>query len=406
MSDFRAIATVTAVIRDLLEEVQIDMKSIPHSPIIKVKTVTPDALKTANEDALNLFLYQVTPNTAYRNDDLPSRASDGSLIKKPQFAVDLHYLVTAYAAHNNELKAQMMLASAITILHDNALITKDRITATVDNLTNNSENEVLAGSNLADQPEAIKLTPRALSIEDLTKLWTSFFQTSYRISVAYTATVVLLESKLKPKPAFPVSKRLIRVSPIKQPIIDSVDPQTLEYAPGAKLTVTGRNLLGDKVVVQIDQTQVPVPSADASEQRVTISLPVGLTAGIKQVKVLNLFVFQPGDQGHKGYESNVAAFVLSPKITRVAPNIVAHRDTLTINVEPGVAEGQTVTVLVGDFVLPVELPSAASTAYPLKTISVTIPSYVALGAYPVRLRVDGADSVPATDGSQTIQVGP
>lgn len=186
MSDFRAIATVTAVIRDLLQDVKGDIDNIA------IKAVSPDTLKSLTEDTLNLYLYQVTPNTAYRNVDLPTRTQDGkTIIAKPQLALDLHYLLTSYAAHNDELKAQLMLASAMTILHDNAVIPRTKIAATVDNQNSNVENDLVKKSNLADQVETIKLSPQALSLEELTKLWSSFFHASYRISVAYQATVVL-----------------------------------------------------------------------------------------------------------------------------------------------------------------------------------------------------------------------
>jgi hypothetical protein len=399
MSDFRAIATVTAVIRDLLQGVKSDIDNV------SIKAVPPDTLKSLTEDTLNLYLYQVTPNAAYRNVDLPTRTQDGkTIIAKPQLALDLHYLLTSYAAHNDELKAQLMLASAMTILHDNAVIPRSKIAETVDNQNSNVENDLVKKSNLADQVEAIKLNPQALSLEELTKLWSSFFQASYRISVAYKATVVLLESKLEPKPSLPVSKRLLRVFPIKQPIIDSVEPQILEFDPNAKLTIKGRNLSGDKVFVRLNGSETAISNPrDLSENQILTALPGDLTAGAKKVVVVHKFLFGPDDSGHKAYESNVAAFVLAPKILSMTPQSVKQGETLTINLEPGIALDQKVTVLIGDYVLAVDLPSAES-SYPLNTLAVKIPQNVALGSYAVRLRIDGADSLPKDDDSQAVQV--
>ena len=94
MSNYRAIATVTAVIRDLLLESQIHIEGSS----VSVKTYSTDFLKTLTGDTLNLFLYQVTPNSSYRNHDLPTRSQNGKiLMAKPQLALDLHYLLTSYS---------------------------------------------------------------------------------------------------------------------------------------------------------------------------------------------------------------------------------------------------------------------------------------------------------------------
>ena len=101
MSDFRAIATVTAVLRDILQDVQLDAGAM------QVKSLPLDALSKLTDDTLNVYLYQVTPNAAWRNMDLPARTSDGkTLIAKPQLAIDLHYLLTAFTPQNDELKAR------------------------------------------------------------------------------------------------------------------------------------------------------------------------------------------------------------------------------------------------------------------------------------------------------------
>jgi len=400
MSDFRALATVTAVLRDILSDVQTDVGNI------SIKALSPDQLSKVTEDTLNVYLYQVTPNSAYRNVDLPTRSQDGKTITaKPQLAVDLHYLLTAYTIHNDELKAQEMLASAMIILHDNEIIARSKIATTIQNPNHNKDNDIVAGSNLADQPESIKLIPQAMSLEELTKLWTVFFQTSYRISTAYQASVVLLESKLKPKPSLPVSKRLLRVFPIKQPIIDTVTPQTLEYDANAQLTINGKNLMGDKVIVLIDNQEVPITQkANLSENQITSSLPATVSAGVKQVQVEQLFLFDSNDTGHSGYVSNVSAFVLAPKINSLTKQLKVG-EILTVQFSPGLIKDQTVNVLVGDYVLPVDLPTDPA-SYPIAAVSVKIPTSVKPGAYMVRLRVDGADSQPPQDDSQTIQINP
>ena len=91
MSNALAIAHVTQALALLLAsnvgpEFDEAVKVEPHKP----PTEPPDY------PTINVFLYQVTPNTSMRNNDLPTRASDGTLVKRPAAALDLHYVISAY----------------------------------------------------------------------------------------------------------------------------------------------------------------------------------------------------------------------------------------------------------------------------------------------------------------------
>ena len=44
---------------------------------------------------MNVYLYRVSPNPAWRNQDLPTRAR-GPIVDRPLTAIDLHYLLTFY----------------------------------------------------------------------------------------------------------------------------------------------------------------------------------------------------------------------------------------------------------------------------------------------------------------------
>ena len=92
MSNFLAIATVTAALRRTLETaVDADV------PGASVTTNRPQDPSTGtNGPGVNIYLYQVTPNTAWRNADLPTRRTNGDLIQRPKVALDLHYLFSFY----------------------------------------------------------------------------------------------------------------------------------------------------------------------------------------------------------------------------------------------------------------------------------------------------------------------
>jgi len=385
MSDYKAIATITAVIRDIILNNQNIETAI-------VKTLSPAKLKVPSNDTdiLNLFLYQVTSNAACRNLDLPTRNQNGQMVAKPTLALDLHYLLTALS--DDEIKAQLILSSAMVALHENAIISKNKIAETILDSKMN-EGTSLIDSNVTNQVESLKISLEPISIEELTKLWSSFFQTSYCLSVAYTVSVVLLECPVEITPSLPVSKSQLRFVPLKQPIIEKIEPQIMTYDPTKKLVINGRNLGSDKVFVRLNGEEIEVKDRkDLSENQIRLLIPENTLAGVKQVQVLQKLLFNKNDvEGHKGHTSNVAAFVLAPNLKSVTQT----GGELTLSFEPGIAENQKVNVLIGDYVINADLTTKNPKDYPLKNLTVTIPPRILdllEGTYPVRLRVDNADS--------------
>ena len=116
MSSALAIAGVTAVLRDLLNDGLINHNvSGLLGSTVTVSAVPPDRVVPANgteSTQLNLFLHQVTFNTGWRNHALPSRDGSGTQrLSNPPLALDLHYLVSAYSAE--ELGSEILLGYAI-----------------------------------------------------------------------------------------------------------------------------------------------------------------------------------------------------------------------------------------------------------------------------------------------------
>src|SRR5215210_1300111 len=98
MSSALAIASVTAVLKDLLDNAVIDhsLSAAVGGPVT-VTALSPGQIKPGDDGVvnrqLNLFLYHVTPNTGWRNVDLPSRDSRGNRVANPPLALDLYYLL-------------------------------------------------------------------------------------------------------------------------------------------------------------------------------------------------------------------------------------------------------------------------------------------------------------------------
>ncbi len=403
MSNFLAIATVTASLRRTLEAtLNIDI------PGAKVTTVRPDGSHSGvPTTGANLYLYQVTPNASLRNIDMPNRNSDGQLVQRPQVALDLHYLLTFYG-DDSELKPQRLLGSAVRTLNSRPVLTRQMIKETIDDPTFNN---FLKGSDLADALETVKFTPVPLSLEEISKLWSIFFQTPYRLSVAYTGTVVFIESEESPRSPLPVRGRNLYVVPFHQPVIEQVmSSDDLPIVADSTLVIMGKKLRGDVTKVRINGIEVTPAPGDISETQITVPLPSGLQAGVQGLQVLHEMLMGTPPVPHKGVESNLVAFVLHPAITgtitisnlKGTGNAPRSAD-LTIKLKPTIGMEQCVVLLLNE----ISNGEAASYTFAsesrtadMNTITIAI-SGVKAADYLVRVQVDGAESPLITDTDES-----
>jgi hypothetical protein len=380
MSNFLAIATVTATLGQVLQP--------PVSagvPGATVTTLRPDGAGAGPRPAgVNIYLYQVTSNAAYRNADLPTRTSDGDVVQRPQAALDLHYLFT-FQGDETTLEPQRLLGIVASTLQAKPVLSRQDISSTA------AGTGFLARSDLADQVELVKFTPSPLSLEELSKVWSVFFQTPYNLSVAYQATVVLIESDDTPRRALPVRARTVTVRPFRFPRIDRVTSQAgadAAIVAGSTLLIEGAQLRGDQTLVLLGGTE-RTPLA-VSDSEITLALPPDIPAGIQGLQVLQRVSMGIPPQPHRGFESNVAAFVLRPTIT--AEN--ATSTLVTLKVDPNIHTGQRAVMLLNrQSAGPPAAYSFTSPPAPAETDTLEFQiSGVPAGAYFVRVQVDGAES--------------
>src|SRR5262249_35690352 len=115
MSSALAIAGVTAVIKDLLDNGLIDQVIPVIGAQFKTSAVPPTTIQLGSDQSpqLNLFMWQATPNAAWRNMGYPPRDAKGNRIGNPPLALDLHYLLTAYGS--TDLQAEILLGYAMQL---------------------------------------------------------------------------------------------------------------------------------------------------------------------------------------------------------------------------------------------------------------------------------------------------
>ena len=203
MSNYLAIATATATLRDVLQEAAVQAVAGADVTIKRPEKAMADGTDKAG---INIFLYQVATNAALNNSNEPIRNAGGQFLRRPQIALDLYYLLSFLGADGG-LEPQRLLGSTMIALRTQPVLSRDAILEATQNYS------YLAQSDLFDQIESVRFTPFDLSLEQLSKLWSVFFQVPYVLSVAYVASVVLIEAEVTPILIKPVLVRDIAVSP-------------------------------------------------------------------------------------------------------------------------------------------------------------------------------------------------
>jgi hypothetical protein len=422
MSNALAIAAVSAVLKDLLDSGLIDNQVTDTLGAgVTVSLLAPDVVPIDGENAaprLNLFLYQVTPNAAWRNVDLPSTDASGRRVRNPPLALDLHYLLTAYGIV--DLQAEVLLGYAMLLLHENPVLSRAaiRIALTPSSVSGAllpSVYQSLRSADLAEQVELLKITPMAMSTEEISRLW-SALTANYRPSAVFQVSVVLIEraaAASSPLPVLTRGKRIlgsdrdagVQVEPglvPPYPTLESVladshaTPSTLKFDD--VVTVKGHHLAGTERVIVLRNDRAHVEheihlpdSADDTGFVFPADLPPELPAGIYR---LELRVRRAGDP--EARTSNLLPVALAPAIdfgsitiTRGAVDGVPNVLSVSIGCKPDVRVGQKVALLMDTREAPAQ-PFTANTA----TLAFKFADAPPAGVTPLlRLKVDGIESI-------------
>ena len=405
MSNALAIATVTTALAQIVRIAA--QSAIAGSDVL---TERPDTV-ALTQPRVRLFLYQVAPNAALRNNDLPTRTAAGIATQRPTAAIDLRYMLAFYG-NEGGLEPQRMLGAVVRDLHAKPVLTRDMIANAI------ASQSFLALSNLADSVEQVKILPLPMDLEELSKLWSTFYQTPYVLTLAYQASVLLIESDDPAEAPLPVLRRGDQDRGVETllggfPLLDSIhvgeiaDPLARLRMPsypsarmGAILTIRGHNLSGDTVKVRFTHPrlaapiEVTIPPANRSGTQIFITIPTGPAAdaawpaGLYSVELT--LATAAGDR-----TSNRLPLALAPQITGIAPpNPIAGAGTdvtLTVSCSPRVLSNQLAQALFAGLEIPAE-PHLA----PAGSLDFVVLNAAAVSQELLRLRVDGVDCLPFT----------
>ena len=448
MSSPLAIGAVSAVLRNLLDNGLIQAGAVLGTSVT-VSSVAPDTILVEGADdplRLNLFLYQVTPNAAWRNMGLPSRsAGSGERLSNAPLALDLHYLVTAYAAA--DFQAEILLGYAMHLLHERPVLDRAAIRRALDPSPLDVSMlppayQALSASDLADQFELLKLTPLNLGLDEMSKLW-SAVQSHYRPSVAYQVGVVLIDGQQPGRSPLPVLSRgpvdpltgrdrgVVVVPDLLPALPTLLDVRYAQRQTAARLgetvAVHGIRLNGSGARVRLahrlrDQPiERPVaPSADGKSFTFTLPADAAAQAEWPAGQWRMSLLLTPADDPQER-ETNALPLLVAPEPV-LLPDAglglpgaslvrggVPPQVSVTLAARPQVRPEQTAELMLGNV-----QATAARREDATDLLEFVFPDSLPAGPAWVRLRVDGVDSVlldrsgdvPVFDPSQTVGVPP
>jgi len=431
-----AIGAVSAVLRNLLDNGMINALPPPPSPV-KVTAVAPDTIKLDDAHAppsLNLFLYRTSRNLGWAESGLPAYDGNGTRLTNPPLALDLHYLLTAYAGA--DFQAEILLGYAMHVLHERPMLDRAAIRRALDPTPLGPTIlppafQTLTAADLADQVEGVKITDEPMDTEEMSRLW-SAIQAHYRPTTAYVVSVVLIEARKPSRKPLPVLTRG-HVDPVThrdqgvvvEPSLLPPYPTIMHIAPdhsrpaaqlGQPVRLEGHHLSGSSLVVRFAHRLLDVPNqidivANPDTTGIDLTLPTGGTtaqdwpAGVYLVSVT---LIRPDEADPR--TTNVAAMLLAPEpqigSAVLARDAVTRRVTATLDVVPELRPAQEATLSIAG-------ETAAVEPHPAQTPTLTFElGDVPQGQQPVRLTVDGVESVlidyeaepPVYDPSQFVTV--
>lgn len=401
MSNHLAPAMVTETLRQRLSEAA--ARAVPGA---QVTLGRPRAAPGDSEaPGINLLPYLVRPNTALRNEDLPTRAFGGDLRRRPQIALDVDYMLS-FVGPESELVPERLMGSSMSLLHAQPVLTGAAIEQALNTLLETDPDHFLARTDLADQVDRVKLTPLPLNLEELSKLWSVFFQVPYILSIAYQASVLLIEEEVEPRgPALPVRERGIFVHPLPRIRIDRVHATSGPDAPihaDSTIRILGSGLGGERVSVLIADEELAPTEVREGEIRVDLAGLTAPRAGILPLRVVHRV---SEDRPQLRFESNILPLTLAPRIETLGLTPAGAGDPASLEVEllPAVVADQSPRLLLN------ELPTGDAEAPPLSYVIEVGPAAedrsmlsisladVEPRAYLVRIQIDGGTSPLESD---------
>lgn len=260
MSASTALGMVSASLRNLL------IAEMQLAPAVNVTLLSPDEAGAPRR--VNLCLYKIQENPSLRNLDWQVRPSDPSQLVPPPLALNLYFLMTAYAQNDPQTgntTSQEILGEAMRVFYEHPVVPNANLVA-----------------GLQDAGEQIRIMHNTVDLDVLSEVWGTFSQ-PYRLSVLYEVSVVQLDPLARR--GIPPRVRQIGVPQLEAPFSP---PRVTDIAPingpaGTTVTVTGQHLAGWQAYVRVMGRQIVTAQALTANQ-FQFDLPNDLPVGFHELR--------------------------------------------------------------------------------------------------------------------------
>lgn len=400
MSHPMALPTVTAALRRSVLQAA---TTAVQGANVRLGSPTAD-LADGTSPLVNLHLYRVAPNPANINNNLPSRAGDGSIRGPSQLALDLSYILTFYG-NAEDFEQERMLSEVILALEDRPLFGNDAFSAAIADAA-----PLLDESDLADAIARVRISRDLMSLEEVSKLWSIFYQVPYAVSVAFTASHVRIETQTPSHIPQPVAMRQVFAMPLSALRIDTVSGAPEPPEPvlwDQPMVISGNGLAAPGVTAEIGGRAFDLTGASVTATTLTVMLEDArlggevLPAGLHSLRLIGPLAANAPEATRP--RSNAAALILAPTVVPGAVTVdTDNGDTIdgsiAVTISPGVFPGQAGRLLLdphdpaattGQISLDLAAPPEGD---PHDTAFDVAVAGLPKGDYLVRVEIDGSPS--------------
>lgn len=419
MSNPLAIATVTAALEMKLQDAA---NMAVGSANIQIGR-PDDNIGQGNKPTVSLYLYQVMPNKALRNNCQPVRNQTGSLTENPAVALDLYYLMSFYG-DTEKFEPERMAARVVQMLESKPILSRAFIEKVI------AENDpILKSSNLHKSAETVKATLLEMDLESMSKLWSIFFQVPYALSLPYICSYVLVEGDEMGGPALPVTTRSVTPMPLSKVSISSIEAESGSSDPivwDKKIRVKGLGLAKTDLRLQIDGIDADLTKADIQSKEILLPLttvvlsdpvflaglsPADLAAELSKTRLSaglkNIQLLDPpptGAPAHLYRRSDLVSFPLRSKLKSISYDNGVKK--IKVIFSPAITKGQSVRLLLDELVTDspknfvLSSDAVLDADYPVDELMFPVGETIG-STYLVHAQVDGVVSTPEIESDPT-----
>jgi hypothetical protein len=427
-----ALSNLADVTRTLVTLIDWALRRSGDWPVGGVPSVLPLPPDRMSENGLSVFLYHVQENVYNKNMHLPDAGS--SPVRSAPMALNLYFQVSARmvsdpVSADDAFSEQLMMSTALQAMHDYADLADSTV---LDEPNPTPDIRLLDRHGLAGRTNRFKISLQPVPANDSVHYWTAG-QSPMRLAAYYEVSIVFLEPKEPPKPVGRVltygtflftegapqltgSRNTVAFTIPGEADPRQIDIQPAQAAAGQSLDLLGVNFGGDRVDVQLLNTQLPggMVLLDAlwnltrtSDNLLTLTVQeaaggVAVLPGIYAAQVIVTRRRTPpnGNPRDFRYVSNSFPVTISPRIDAVTAPDAANRISISgFRFQNAALPTGSVQLYVGDTRLTERITAGNPVAGEFKvtapnTIVASLAGLVAGQVLPLRVLVAGAEAAP------------